>query len=442
MKRIILITLVLFSVASAQNFDGVGLGLAGSYTVTSRGIDALSWNPANIALPRGNTMELNLVSLNAAFFNNAFSFHTYNRYFTHDGNPDTLLDAGEKRDFLNLISDDFLKLNSNIAVNVFGLAFNNFAMAIQVVSQSDIGINKKPLEMALYGEDITPDYEYYVKEQLKGSAFAAVKVSFGYAYPLRLQQFFPELNPEINPVAVGVAVNYYLGLGVAQVLQSEMLLQRFPDETGGDNESLKYMGNASVRFAGLDNGMLAGRGRGFDFGLSGGYGSRLKLGISFSNLGASIDWNNNTQMAIQSISDSIKASDIFEDDWDANATKTDTTMDIASFSTPLPSVMRIGGAFYLMPTWLVMAEWQQGLNHAFGNSTTPRLSVATEYKVLNWLPVRGGIAIGGKESFLLSMGFGLHLFVLDFDYSFAMKNALWPTHSEGLFQALSLKIKL
>ena len=440
MKRILFILLIALTPLWSQSFDGTGLGLAGSYTVTSRGIDALSWNPANIALPRGNTLEINIASANIALLNNAFSMNTYNRYFTHEGNPDTLLDSGEKRDFLNLIPENYWRLNTDVSANVLGLAFNNFAMGMQVISQGGIGFNKKPLEIGLYGENITTDYQLQIPEQVQGSAYAAVKISFGYAYPFRLQQFFPKLDARIQPVSVGIAVNYYLGIAVAEVQDSEILLHRFPAANDQD-ETIKYGGKAAVRVAIPEEGMIPGRGRGFDFGIASGYGSQLRFGIGFSNLGASINWNYNTRMELHTISDSLKTADLIENGPET-ATRTDTTMDIDAFSTPLPSVMRVGAAYYLKPEWLVMAEWQQGLNKAFGNSTTPRISVATEYKVTQFFPVRAGIALGGKESFLFSLGFGLHLAVFDLDYSFAMKNALWPTHSEGLFQAVGMKFKL
>ena len=72
-----LIILILSTGLYAQGFDGVGLGLAGNYAALSRGVHSLMYNPANVAVPRNNVLELNFVGLNLGVFNNIFSYNTY-----------------------------------------------------------------------------------------------------------------------------------------------------------------------------------------------------------------------------------------------------------------------------------------------------------------------------------------------------------------------------
>lgn len=441
MKKLIVYILMGCALLYGQNFNGTSLSMAGSYSALVKGIDAVGWNPAGLALDRGNTFELNLISLNSAFFNDAFSWHTYNRYFTAEGNPDNYLSASEKKDFLDLFSDNRLTLNTDVALNVFGIAFNNFGMAVQAIAGGSVGAtNIKPLEIALNGLNLTEDYNYNVPKQVDGAVFSAVKISFAYAYPFSIKKYVPGLRP----VSVGIGVNYYVGMGVAQVLDSPLSINRVPAE-GDQEEYIRILGKARARYAvGEDGPTPVGSGRGIDFGLSSGYGKKWRFALSFTNIGASINWSANTNMRIRAHSDSIPVGDLFSNDNnnEVNSTDTDTSLAISSFSTPLPAVMRVGGVYQIKKNWLVSAEWQQGLNKAFGNSTTPRISAGTEYAPLPWLPLRTGMSIGGRESFLWGMGFGLRFRFVDFNYSFAMKNALWPTHSEGLFTSLSLKIKI
>jgi hypothetical protein len=63
MKNVILFVLLFIINVFAQSFDAVSLSMAENYTAVSRGIYAMSWNPANLSMPRGNTMELNILSM-------------------------------------------------------------------------------------------------------------------------------------------------------------------------------------------------------------------------------------------------------------------------------------------------------------------------------------------------------------------------------------------
>ena len=69
MKSLFSLLFIWVSTASAQNFDAASLGMAGNYSAISRGVASMAWNPANLALKRGNMLEINLFSVNAQFYN-------------------------------------------------------------------------------------------------------------------------------------------------------------------------------------------------------------------------------------------------------------------------------------------------------------------------------------------------------------------------------------
>lgn len=438
MKRIILIGLIFTALVNGQNFDGASLGMAGNYSAMSRGVNSLGWNPAHLALIRGNTVELNLFSLNMALFNNSFSLNDYNRYFTLQGNPDTLWSDSEKKDILNLIDENGFALDLNTTTNIFGLAFNNFGMVLQAIGQGQGGLssNKQLLRTALFGDNLDKTYEYRADDQYQAEFYSAIKVAIGYAYSLDVLK---QLHPKFGELSAGIAVNYYLGTGVAQVLKSDVLFQRIE----GDDESVKYSANIEARVAKPEDGALAGKGTGYDFGLSTSFNSKWRFSMAFSNLFAKINWSVGAEKLEIIQKDSLKTKDLFEDKKDdQHKVEIDTSYDISGFTTTLPAYLSIGASYQMMPNLLITADWRQGLNKAFGNSTTPRVGVGVEYRYFDWLPLRGGLAMGGGHNFLLGYGLGINFQYFDLDLSYAMKNALWPTYSEGIFTALSVKVKL
>ncbi len=433
MKKVIFLITVCTALLSAQNFDGVSQGLAGNYSAMSRGINALSWNPANLALPRGNTMELNILSVNTLLFNNSFNLNTYNRYFTAEGNNGEW-STSDRNDLLDLIDDNGLRVDADVTMNVLGLAFNNFGLAVQMIGQgySAMSSDKTPYKILFFGDMFDNDYTYNQPSQVKAAAYSAMKISLGYAYPFKMKWLLPDLKD----IAVGFSWNRYVGFGTAQTRKSNLLFKRIP----GDEESIQYAVSVEGRAAYSESGSPVGVGQGFDFGISGGYGRKWDFSWSFSNIGASIHWTGGTQKAIFYKADSLSVSDMNNEERESTEISIDTTYDTGSFSTALPAVMRLGAVYRLSPKWKISADYHQGLNRAFGNSVRMRFGAGTEYYVLKWLPLRAGFALGGREGSQVGLGFGLHLFVFQLDYSFAMKGALWPTYAKGIFNALSIKL--
>ena len=434
MIKIIIFILLTVSLTLGQSFDAVSLGLAGNYSAMSRGVNAIPWNPANLCLPRGNTFELIIFSFNTGIMNSSFSLNEYNRYFTAEGHNDYWTKK-DKEEILELVSDG-INLNLGFGSNFLGCAYNNFGFAAQVIGQSDVQFteNKKLIEIALHGENIDTDYEYYDPSLLKAGAYSAIKLSFGYGYPLKIKKYLPNFSK----LAVGLNLNYYMGAAVAQTLESEALIRR--TKIDDDNDVLEYNARFKLRTSIPESGFLAGNGFGLDLGATAKYDKNWQFSLSFTNLFASIKWSDNTEKTVLIERDSTKLSDLFDDKKEDTSVSEDTTYSIGSFSTSLPVDMRLSVSYNMRKDLTLIAEWEQGLNEQFGNSLTPRIGVGAEYFIWNWLPFRIGIAAGGKEGFLFGLGFGLHFSNFALDYSYAMSDGLWPTYATGIFSALSMKI--
>jgi len=434
MKNFVLFLLFYIQFLSAQTFDGASLGMAGNYSAHSRGINAIAWNSANLSMYRTNNFELNLFAINAAL-SGGLSLSDYNTYFT-DAGHNGQWSKNDRREILELFSGKGLGLEMDLNTNIFGFVTGNIGFGIQLIS-SGMGHVKagKPLEIILFGETLERDYSFLEKDILDASFYSAVKNSFAYSYMIKLDR----RKYTFSHLSFGVNLNYYLGLGVAQSLQSSVNLQRI--DTGGlesREEMLRYETQVDARVSDPSNG-LAGKGFGFDFGISARFARAWHVSLSFSNLFAKIKWDGNPQTVNYTRIDSTYM--LAETGQDSSYVKEKRTAGKA-FSTSLPSVMQAGVRLRLLYNLTLTADWRQGLNSRFGNSIIPRIGVGAEYKPLKWLPLRSGIAVGGKDTFLLGIGSGVHFSFIEMDFSYAMRKALLPTYSDGFYTAFSLKLLL
>lgn len=434
--RAILIGILWAAVAFAQSFNGFSLGMAENDVAITRGVHSIGANPANVAVPRGNAFELNVFDANIAVFNNAFSYHSYQTFFVTNG-EENYWDSDKKQAFLDLVPNDGLNIDTEIRANVFGLAFNNFALAVYPVLFSEVGNPeiKTLLDMALNGINFTKDYKLYLSNFAQGSGLGAVAVSLNYAYPIPIKQYLPDFSF----ASVGIGVNYYIGLAGAKVEEANAHVVR---QQFDGYETVESSTNFSALVAYPEEATPAGKGRSYDFGLSALYKDKWFVSLSFLNIGGKVHFSTNTERYIFE----GKSTAFYYEDIDSSVTSvdqsTDTTLTVDPFDMRVPAFMRLGVSYYFRKNLLFTAEWRQGLNRALNNSTTPRLGLGVQYKPLWWLPLRSGIAVGGKTGFLMGFGLGLDFKFVSFNLSYAMKNALWPTHSEGLLLGANLMFRL
>ncbi|MEJ2543648.1 MAG: DUF5723 family protein, partial [Calditrichaceae bacterium] len=423
MKKVILFSLLFAISISAQSFDAVSLSMAENYTAVSRGIYSMTWNPANLSMPRGNTLELNILSLNMNLYNNALSVNNFNQYFTEEGHGGRWSDS-DKHAIMDLI-DDGLKFNVNYSVNVLGVAFKNFAVSIQSNAQggAELISNKKLFKTVLFGDSLTRDYAFKDPKLAKGSAYSASKISAGYSYPIKIYKFLD--IPGIKTVCAGINFNYYLGNAVVQTKKSGISVKRY--ENDQDDEILEYELRFINQTAYIENSFPAGNGFGIDLGFSTYYQKKWQFSWSFENLFGSIYWNQNTEVQKLIEKDSLLFDDLIDKDAEDTSISIDTTYNRSSFSTRLPVKMRVGASYKWNKELLLSMDWHQGFDSYFGNTSTPQVGVAAEYFAMPWLPLRMGMSVGGSHGFLFGLGFGLHAPGFQFDYSYGMNKGMWPS---------------
>ena len=85
-------------------------------------------------------------------------------------------------------------------------------------------------------------------------------------------------------------------------------------------------------------------------------------------------------------------------------------------------------------------DLRQGLKRAPGVSTKPEISLGTELRLLQFLPLRGGLSLGGKRGLSSSVGFGFDLSVLTLDFAVASKGGV--VSGRGIGAAFGMMFKL
>jgi len=257
---------------------------------------------------------------------------------------------------------------------------------------------------------------------------------------------------------VGATVKYIAGLGYGKLETPEGRLVF-------DEYVMHGNGEARIETAGVEWNLGAdeededpdfqtgkiGGGLALDLGAAAVLDSNLTVSVGLMNIIGGVTWDTDCERAVFSFrSDSLNVVSVAEDttDGDSLYVSSDTSYSIGSFRSNYPAVLNVGmayrlnveenGLFGLHPSpWLVndvvvAADWRQGFSNGLGVSTTPRIALGIENKMLKGtMPLRYGLAFGGGEGVVQTIGAGLDLGA--FQWDIAWKNrGHWPfTSSKG-----------
>jgi hypothetical protein len=416
---------------SAQNYDATSLSLAGAYGGMVRGVDALSWNPANLGLPRDHWIEINFIGVNMWLANSGFSFNDYERYLTASGHNGEWT-TQDTREIYNIIPESGLRLNADFNANALGLVIDNYGFSVQMIGRVRSLIPKEPFELILKG-NIRDEYQF---DDINGGLFTALKTTISGSYPFRIRRYF-------DTFSVGLSFNYYVGL---PLLDYQVGLPLGPGREDHplamaeiiDSEGAFYTGKESIHSNASVRIRTAGGGSGFgiDIGAAGVIGKKLTLSLGLQNVIGSINWNKNTEEHFYKL---VIDSAEFKDAENLDPATEDTSIAISDFATRLPFVLHLGAAYLLTDELTLSLDLEQALDNTMGYSDQGQLAVGAQYYALPFLPLRGGLSFGGKWDFTTAVGFGLHFGVFQFDIGYLMHRALWPTLSNGFSTAMDMK---
>ena len=390
------------------------MGMAGSYSALARGAEALYWNPANMGLKDSPKVSLPL-SLGFSFIleNNSWSVADYN---DHNGN---FIDEAAKDDLLADLEQGGFKFNTDIALFlpvVGGFTFPMpWGLSSAIAFDTQIGVEgqipRDMIEFLLRGNDFEQtrieqgrDPNYDIAEW-DGQGWGLGVFSWGFAKPWMPAQ----LSPYLSQFLVGTTLKV-MGGGMGEVIRSDGGFITRPSGADIDAYVVSQFGG--------------GIGFGLDFGAAGVTKDGKTVGsIALMNFLDTMSWSISTQqdsvfvsasdINALSISGKDDLTEITDNPVDSNGDKIfHKEIDVSSFSRSLPAMMRIGVAHTPLPRLTVSGNYDQAFSDGFGISSTPHISTAVEYRLVNWFPVRFGLSVGGRSSQTSAMGFAFGPFTL------------------------------
>lgn len=408
----ILITASIF----AQGFDGASLGMGRAYGALATGIDAIAWNPANLVLPRNSFIELNLFSLNLNMANSSFNPDNYNRYFTKEGHKGWWSEK-DKKAILDLIDEDGLNAYGDVNSNVLGLAFGNFAFAVQGTGNVFFTFPRLPIELFLNGNNEKDKILRF--DNVDGNGYGAIKMSFAASFPIHFKKYF-------DLFGIGANLNYFQGFEYYELNKGKGF---FNTSTTEIKSQVLFEGKRADGGSGIS----------IDLGGTGIIKKNWTVSLFLQNVYSNFNWDDNPEMFLATVT--IDSGDISNPE-DIKTNDADTVYSIDGFTRTMPLVIHAGGAYSWGKNWIFSADLEQAFGNEMGYTDRTLFSAGAQFNPIGILPLRTGITLGGKWGFLFGMGLGIRAGIFQMDVSYSMHRAMWPTLSRGNSFAISTKFIL
>ena len=402
-----------------------GMAMGRTMNASSRGLDALGINPANLAWPDRNKFSFNIVSFGTKIGTDLFTYDVYQEFFTGDPSDRSkpkYLNETDKERLLSLLPEGRGSTRMDLEILSLGLAlyvpeYGGIAFGITDRIGMKFDLPKEYMRMLLFGFDSTGS-----KYDFEGTAASAwwwreYNISFGFETPLR--------HSLVEKFAAGVGLKFLRGYGVMETVKYRGILGV---QRSGANQ---FLGSADFNFLTRRSGIdaldpdrnesfsifpePAGIGFGFDLGIGLQLVSGVCLSASVTDVGR-INWKKNI---VETSADySLRFTDPFSQETQDSLERAFRGNNAAGgdFSTTLPATLRLGASvlvqqipgFDVLPGDMLLAfDYNQGLTESMGGVTTPRLSIGMEYRIIPLLPLRTGISFFGGDVVRWGAGFGL-----------------------------------
>lgn len=388
------------------------MAIGGAYTALAMGLEASAYNPANLGLSKNHSFSIDLFSVGVNLKNNSFSLNDYNTY------TGQFLTEDDKNAILEKIPAEGLQIN--LLTEAAGLSFSvgRLAFNFRGLGASKINLNKDPMELLLFGNAIIPDISL---NDTRGEAWAIGDGTIAYGQPLR--------KWEDGELAIGASLHYLYGIINQKITHAEGGI--VTTDSGFVGDGLMVIRSAT-----------GGSGVAFDLGMSMVFADNWIFSACWQNIYSKLNWSKDTEELLLTFDMQTINYDNLADTTinDSLVESSDTTYSIPSFSTTVPSVVKLGIArSYEKLTWAL--DWEQGTSPGASQSVNPRISSGIEYNHWGFLPLRAGISFGGNRGTLYSTGFGFHFGPYQFDMAIANSGSIIPGKTKGAAFACAMGLR-
>ena len=429
--------------SAGERTDIQGIGMARTFTASTRGLDAAGINPANLLDDRnGYVIQFGLPRVGMHVGSDFLTYDLYEKYFTgvptDSGRIGRYLNDADKQEILNAFPDGVGTLAADAELRPVGvmvkLDFGALALTVTERVASSAAIPHQYAEFLFYGNTPGSVYDF---SQTRAVASWTREHALTFATHLPDFAVFSNVTGGVGLKLVhGFAYaeldrfNTSLITGMSGVLTGTLDLHARTSRIDALGEN--YEGSYDPFPA------PAGSGVGFDLGVAGSVTEYMRVGLSVTDIG-SIRWTRNVR---ETTADStIVVSDPLDPDQSSGIQDAVNGKEHpgADFTASLPTVLRMGVAVELdkLPFFmefvpgelLVAADYNQGFAETAGSTLNPRFSLGMQWSPLPFLPLRTGVSFGGTDHYNWAIGFGFHLGLFDIDL--ASENVSWLFATKG-----------
>ena len=338
--RIFVALLITGSAVFAQHgYDARAAAMAFSNGADTRGLQHVGQNPATIALRTWYNFELNLASAAADFGNNSIRKEQYDAYFTEEN---YFLTQENRDDILSVIPED--GLDAGASAGILGLAFfaPNFSLSVSGEALGSVTVPRDAVELMFNGN--ADEGRTYSFDGTDGIGAGMVSFRLSGAYPIPVDKRSP-----LRFAALGMTVKYIVGLGYGEIIDFSGSFENF--DLAQNRPFLALNGHYEA--------IQANGGNGFGVDLGGLMRFKeadLTIGLGFTNLLGSIDWNSETERRTVEI---IDGDQIQLPDGIPDSIHVSNTIAIDNFTRALPRLMNLSIGYRPVDDFLLTASYDQ-----------------------------------------------------------------------------------
>jgi hypothetical protein len=380
------------------------MGMSGAYTGAARGLDAVDWNPANLALNGERGPSVGLASMSFDLNNNAFSLAAYNEY------TGATLTTEDKEKILRDIPNEGFMLNADVNASVLGFCSGPFALTFQGLAGGSGVMDKDFFELVLMGNEIGQSFNF---DNTDGDAYAVGAATLSYARPLVTRHAYR--------LSAGVNARYLYGLYDFTIEDASGGLVAEMDGVQGEATAAMLMSQGGSGYA-IDAGLALQLPRGWT------------LGLAVRNLTSHLNWDKKVERHVWSaVGEGITAT---TDDFESQITQSDTTYAAPAYVRSLPTVVRFGASNRFGPL-LLGVDISRGLESRAGVSDNTALDLGVEWQLTSWLQPRIGLGFGGEVR-RAAAGLGIGIGPVQWNLAVANRGQIIPGDTKGLAVASGL----
>ncbi len=400
------LTATLSAAPAAAQGQVRAMGMAGAYTAASRGLDAVGWNPANLALRRPHGVEVGLAAVAMDLNNNAFSLERYNEI------SGATLSAADKQRLLDDIPDAGFMLNADVRASALGVCAGPVALSLQGLAGGTGTLDKDFFDLILMGNEIGESFSF---EDTDGEAFALASGTLSFATPV--------LTGRAVRLSAGVNARYLHGIYDLRVEAASGGIVATMTEVRGEAAASYLTSRGGTGYA-VDVGLALQAPRGWVFGLA------------MSNAASRIEWDRDVERTTwRATADSLS---LATDDPADRIIDEETVEAAAPYARSLPSTVRFGASNALGPL-LLAVDVVKPLDGRAGAGRRFELNTGLEWRLGGWLRPRLGLGFGGDVD-RAAAGLGVMLGPLCWDLAVANRGAFIPDDTKGLAAASGVSL--